>query len=218
MVKIDRCPVEPPSLSLERKKAYGSYNEPDVVRQLKEDSYNKCYICELKGLTDPEVEHLYPHYNRRLLDRVFDWNNLFYVCPHCNKIKKQSKYNEKIIDCCAVDPEEFLNQVYEEGHVKVDSKIDGENAIKTAELIQECFEKRNTGIREAACQQRVELLADEMNALYKTLSNHKKYPECEKYTKGLRYSLSRESAFAGFKRDYVKKHILDYEDLGEFLA
>lgn len=24
-----------------------------------------------------------------LSDRVFDWNNLFYACPHCNNLKKE---------------------------------------------------------------------------------------------------------------------------------
>lgn len=34
---------------------------------------------------------------------------------------------------------------------------------------QNCFEKRNTGIREAACQHRIERLAEAINILYKTL-------------------------------------------------
>lgn len=76
MVKIDRNPVPPPSLAIEKQKANGSYNKSDVVRQLKEDSHDKCYICELKGLSDPEVEHLHPHHGRQIAERVFDWNNL----------------------------------------------------------------------------------------------------------------------------------------------
>ena len=89
MVKIDRNPIPPVSLAIEKQKAYGSYNKRDVIQQLKEDSHDKCYICELGGLSDSEVEHLRPHHNRTILDRVFDWNNLFYACQHCNNLKKE---------------------------------------------------------------------------------------------------------------------------------
>ena len=100
------------------------------------------------GLSDPEVEHLRPHHNRQLKDRVFDWNNLFYVCPHCNNLKKDVKYDDKIIDCCVTDPEIVLEQKYEKGHVCIHSLVHEECALMTADLIQNCFEKRNTGIRE----------------------------------------------------------------------
>ena len=218
MVKIDRNPTAPLSLAVEKQKANGVYNKADVIQQLKEDSNDKCYICELKGLSDPEVEHLKPHHGRKIAERVFDWNNLFYVCPHCNNLKKEAKYDDKIIDCCVDDPEKMLEQSYEKGHVIVHNIVDEESAIMTAELIQDCFEKRNTGIREAACQYRIDRLAESMSILYKTLANHKEHPEKERYIRSLRSSLSRKSAFAAFKRNYVRKHISDYPELEEFLV
>lgn len=218
MVKIDRTPTPPPSLAMEKQKANGIYNKADVIQQLKQDFHDKCYICELKGLSDPEVEHLRPHHGRKIADRVFDWNNLFYVCPHCNNLKKESKYDDKIIDCCVDDPEEMLEQNYENGHVNVHSIVNEESANMTAELIQDCFEKRNTGIREAACQHRIDHLAESMNVLYKTLDKHKEHPESERYIRSLRAALSRKSAFAAFKRNYVRKHIEDYPKLKDFLV
>lgn len=217
MIKVDRNPMPPPSLAAEAQKANGSYNKPDVIRQLKEDFHNKCYICELGELSDPEVKHLRPHHNRKIKERVFDWNNLFYACPHCNNLKKDAKYDDKIIDCCVTDPETVLKQRYEKGHVSVHSLSEEEKAVMTADLIQNCFEKRNTGIREAACQHRVDKLAESMNILYKTLEKHKKYPGAERYRRSLKSSLSRNSIFASFKRDYVRRHIEDYSDLEEFL-
>ena len=38
MVKIDRNPIPPVSLAIEKQKAHGIYNKPDVIQQLKEDS------------------------------------------------------------------------------------------------------------------------------------------------------------------------------------
>lgn len=217
MVKIDRTPTPPPSLAMEERKTNGVYNKTDVVQQLKKDFHDKCYICEVK-VSDPEVEHLRPHYGRKKIERVFDWNNLFYVCPHCNKMKKDAKYDDKIIDCCVEDPEDMLEQCYENGQVNVHSLVTVERAKMTARLIQDCFEKRNTGIREAACQYRIESLAKEMDILYKTLNKHKQYPKSERYLRSLRSSLSRKSEFAAFKRNYVRKHMVDYPDLAEFLA
>ena len=218
MVKIDRTPTPPPSLADEKQKVNGAYNRADVIQQLKQDFHGKCYICELGELSDPEVEHLKPHHGHRIAERVFDWNNLFYVCPHCNNLKKEAKYDDKIIDCCVVDPEEKLEQCYEKGHVKVHSIVDEECSTMTAELIQDCFEKRNTGIREAACQYRIDRLTESMNILYKTLENYKRYPESKRYLRSLKISLSRKSVFAAFKRNYVREHIKDYPKLKDFLV
>lgn len=111
----------------------------------------------------------------------------------------------------------IMEQSYEEGKVSVHSLVDEECVVMTAELIQASFEKRNTGIREAACQYRVDRLAESMNILYKTLEKHRKNPESQRYIKSLRSSLSRKSTFAAFKRNYVRKHIIDYPDLEDFL-
>lgn len=55
MVKVERSFPAPASLALESQKANGSYSMPDVVKQLKEDFHNKCYICELNELQDAQV-------------------------------------------------------------------------------------------------------------------------------------------------------------------
>lgn len=50
MVKVERSFPAPASLAVEAQKVKGSYSMPDVVKQLKEDFHNKCYICELSEL------------------------------------------------------------------------------------------------------------------------------------------------------------------------
>lgn len=116
----------------------GSYGKPDVVKQLKDDFHNKCYICEMKNLQDPEVEHLLPHKNGKYWDRKFDWNNLFWACGHCNKVKNQEKYDAGIIDCCKLDPEQMLFFGLAEDTVEADAKNgDDASAVLTAELVRE---------------------------------------------------------------------------------
>ena len=55
MVKVERTFPAPASLEMESKKKNGSYEKKDVIEQLKTDFHNKCYICEMKKLQDPEV-------------------------------------------------------------------------------------------------------------------------------------------------------------------
>ena len=215
MVKIDRTPTPPASLAKESQKACGSYTSEDVISQLKQDFHAKCYLCELKNLTDIQVEHLLPHYNRKIKERVFDWNNLFYSCPHCNNIKKSSIYDEKILDCCKVDPELLLDHIYQDGKVQVrahDPATQDEMILRTAELLENCFEKNNTGIRIIQCQERVNRLAETMNTLYKTLETLREKPESKRYLYTLRGMISREYKFAGFTRYYVRTHLKEFPE------
>ena len=93
MVKVERSLPAPASLAMEKEKTNGSYNGSDVVKRLMEDFNNKCYICEIYNLQDPQVEHLKPHFGGKYIDRKFDWNNLFWSCGHCNGVKNQRKYD-----------------------------------------------------------------------------------------------------------------------------
>ena len=219
MVKIERTPTAPKSLAVESQKANGSYREADVIAQLEKDFHNKCYICELKGLTDIQVEHLLPHHNRTIKERIFDWNNLFYSCPHCNSIKKEPKYDEKILDCCQVDPETLLNHIWLDNEVVVKPIGDqpDEKVLMTAELIQSCFTKSNTGIRTVQCAARYDRLAATMNTLYRTLDEFKKDRSSPKYLRALRAMLKREYKFAAFTRYYVRSHLEDYPELENYV-
>lgn len=220
MVRIERTPTPPQSLAEESKKAYGSYKKLDVIEQLKHDFHGKCYLCELSDLTDVEVEHLHPHHNRTITARVFDWDNLFYSCPHCNSVKNNRKYDDKILDCCKEDPELVLRHIYSLDAVKVQPIADDadEKVKMTAELIQNCFNQRNTGIRTVQAQERVDRLARTMNNLYLTLERYQKDKSSKKYAGALKAMLKREYKFAAFTRQYVRDHLNDYPELAELVS
>lgn len=142
MVKCDKSPVAPASLAVEKAKgASGSYRGADVVEQLKTDFHDKCYICELKGLQDPQIEHLRPHKGN--IDLKFDWNNLFWSCSHCNNVKNQRKYDGKIINCCQEDPEKHISCQYARNNVEITALDDEITSQMTAELINETFNLQN---------------------------------------------------------------------------
>lgn len=214
MVKVERTPTPPPSLAVEKSKANGSYNLPDVVEALKRDFHEKCYLCENNALQAPEVEHLNPHGGN--LDRKFEWQNLFLCCSHCNSVKNQAKYHDKILDCCDIDPETVLNQQIVNNHVSVTPLNSEEKSLMTAELITECFEKRNTGIRIYECQTLINELNSTMNTLYKTLAQYEK-SRLPRYLYALCGMLSRTYKFSGFTRTYVRSHLTEYPYLAEYV-
>ena len=215
MVKVERSSIAPASLEKEKLNKSNKYGEKDVIHQLKKDFNGKCYLCEIDKLQSAEVEHLKPHHGTDR-DLMFDWNNLFYCCSHCNSMKNKKEYEENIIDCCKTEPEKYISQNYKEGHVSVKPLNDTKEAEVTAKLIEECFEKRNTGIREIECDTRVEALQETMNTLHKTLQKYKENPN-KRYMGALRGMLNRGYKFAGFTRTYVREHIEDYPELEEYI-
>jgi uncharacterized protein (TIGR02646 family) len=96
MVKVNRTKTAPASLAIEKEKGTENYRERDVVFQLNKDFNGKCYLCEIDKLQSIHIEHLKPHHGKDR-DLMFDWNNLFLSCPHCNSVKNQKKYEEHII-------------------------------------------------------------------------------------------------------------------------
>lgn len=219
MVKIERTFPAPKSLEIEAKKKSGSYSEPDVVTQLKEDFHNKCYICGMADLQDPQVEHLLPHMNGKYPERKFDWNNLFWSCGHCNNVKNREEYSKGIVDCCKEDPEELMLFRLQEDCVQVESR-DGNNnkASITAQLIMDVFNMKNTGMREYKSKIRLEKLTVEMNKLYRYLEELEEHPDSVFYLKMLKALLSKKSSFAAFKRNYIRENQEKYQQFMNYIV
>jgi len=144
MVNYTKTQPAPTSLAREKVKKSGKYNEEDVLEQLKNDFHNKCYICEDKGPSSINVEHFQPHYNGKLLDLKFDWNNLFFACEHCNKTKGAKAIFNNILDC--TNPEhDVLNWVsckmklFPKEEVYVTAHYAGEIVDNTVELLKQVY-------------------------------------------------------------------------------
>lgn len=215
MVKCDKSPTVPASLAVEKAKGTsGSQRGEDVVRQLKTDFHDKCYICELKGLQDPQIEYLKPHKGN--IDLKFDWNNLFWSCSHCNSIKNQQKYDGNIINCCQEDPERHISCQYVNNEVDVNALDHEITSQITAELINETFNLQNTGMRVVAAAYRTKALRKEMNIFFNELQRY----ENNKIAINKRrvvVRLKRSAAFAAFKRSYIRNNE-KYAELQEYVA
>lgn len=218
MVKVERSFPAPASLEVEAKKPSGSYSEQDVVEQLKKDFHDKCYICEIKNLQDPQVEHRLPHKNGKYPDRKFDWNNLFWACGHCNNVKNQGKYDEGIIDCCREDPEAQIIFRLKNGSVDIIARNQEDSkAVLTASLVWEAFNKKNTGMRVLKSEMRFQELNKEMNVLYDNLEKIKTKPESKVVLRTLKALLRRESPFAAFKRNYIRENAEQFPQLLQYI-
>lgn len=218
MVKVERSFPAPDSLAEEARKADGKYDKPDVIERLKKDFHNKCYICEMKELQDPNVEHLLPHKNGKYPERKFDWENLFWSCSHCNGVKNNGKYDNGILDCCKDDPKKVLSFSLENDDVTITIlNADNELQKRTAQLVTEVFSLKNTGMRIYRSDQRLKLLQKEMNVLYKQLEKLHKKPESKVIMRMIESLLMRESAFAAFKRCYVREHANEYPELQKYV-
>ena len=215
MVKIERTPTPPPSLAIEKAKGTDNYRNDDVIQQLHQDFAGKCYLCEINELQSIQVEHLKPHKGTDR-DRMFNWNNLFYSCPHCNSIKNAKKYEENVLDCCSEEPERKIQQELLEHHVRVSPLDDSPEAKTTASLIQDCFEKQNTGIRVLESEARLRALQQTMDTLYHSLSAYLENPQ-GKNLRTVRGMLDRRYKFAGFTRTYVRQHIQEYPGLEAYV-
>ena len=218
MIRVTRTPVAPASLAIEKEKPNGSYREPDVVEQLISDFNGKCYLCEIKPVQDAVVEHLLPHHGGRDRDRMFDWNNLFFCCSHCNSVKNKQRYEKDVIDCCAVDPEGLISQLLIDGKPSVTALNALPEAENTACLIKECFESTNPelGIRTHQCQVRLDELKLTMSIFIKALDNYRNHKSKSAYF-ALCGMLERKHKFSGFTRTYIRAHQAEYPELFSLL-
>lgn len=166
---------------------------------MRKNFHNECYICEMDNLQDPQVEHLRPHFNGKNIDLKFDWNNLFWSCGHCNSVKNQRKYDEHVIDCCALDPEVKIYFRLCDGNTNVQAvDPEDEDAKMTAELVTEVFNKTNSGMRVYKSNMRFDELNREMNKLYTILEELSKNERSGFLLKQLQVLISAVYAFAKY--------------------
>ena len=147
MFSVERPSDFPKSLT----KSTKNYRAADVVEELQEIFFCKCYLCERKGFPDVNIEHRDPH----LKDEVkkYDWHNLFYACVRCNNIKGDTHIN--ILDCCqSIDVAQaielhcpIVNNNEHKVTVKIGNLPSSLEITSTIELLERCFNETNTALR-----------------------------------------------------------------------
>lgn len=198
-----------------------SYNTEHVNQALREVFHGKCYICENKEATSYQIEHLIPHRGDKKLK--YDWNNLFWVCAHCNNIKSD-KY-EPILNC-TTEPVEHLIAFRKTGYFGTDEKLEFSAVKDDNEAIRNTILLLNDAYYGTTPQKKMEARIIR-RTLRKDLSKFKEYvreyqeAENEEEKEDIEMLLKRElkdsSAFTAFKRWLIWDNEEKYRELEKFI-
>ena len=206
MVKIKKSPL-PDGVYIKSEK---DYQGGIVFQLLLDDCYHKCYICEHKPIP-PEVEHILTHKGDKNLQ--YDWNNLFYSCVYCNRVKNQPKFYGGIIDPTQTDPEDYI-EIHMEYDEYLREKIVIVNKVKDDDLIDTTVELLDLVYNNFSTDNKREASGNLRNAISKDITMFMIY--IEKYLKNpddtiayevIKEEISRKSEFAGFKRQIIRDKI-----------
>lgn len=196
------------------------YRSEKIISILQKDFYNKCYLCEEKNPTTINVEHFRSCKNNDYLK--YNWDNLFYACAHCNRIKG-SQYDH-IIDCTKNDPEKRIHIVFEsypEHYVEViDRSYNAENS-ETRELLDKIYNGAGTAISEFEARNLKGKISEEIKEFAECIEDYLNEKDIKLrmlYWKRIKKMLSRESSFAGFKRSIVRGSKELMQCFGELLV
>jgi len=98
MININKSYPAPPCLEKEKNKPKSKKYDCDGVKeQLVKDFFDKCYICEEKDVSKKIIEHFQSHHGGKNRNLMFDWDNLYLACGHCNEIK--GAHFDNILNC-----------------------------------------------------------------------------------------------------------------------
>ena len=211
MVNITKSQPAPACLALEKLKVSGDYKCGDVLERLKKDFYNKCYICENKGVSSINVEHFIAHKGNK--DLKFAWENLFWSCSHCNNVKLHLYDN--ILNC--TDPthlvEDFIKyemRPYPKEKVKITALKNEATVHKTVELLHKVYNGHTKLKVIESANIRAKLLneiRDFQSWLVEYFEDGINEADKEYAKRKIERHLNISSCFAAFKRWIVKDNV-----------
>lgn len=161
-------------------KSTKDYRAADVVEELQDIFFAKCYLCERKDFPDVNIEHRDPHSGDDT--KKYDWHNLFYTCVRCNGIKGDTHIN--ILDCCQIlDVSQAIELhcplVNNNAHpvtVTLGKLPDSLEISSTINLLERCFNETNTALREISRHSLIKEI-QRYQVQWSILKNKLLYPE-----------------------------------------
>lgn len=221
MINIIKSQPAPLCLSKEKEKQSGDYKCGDVLKRLKDDFHNKCYICEEKELSTLNVEHFRPHKGNK--DLKFDWNNLFLSCGHCNNLKSD-KY-DNILNCTdnsriIVDLLKFEIGGFPKSKVQVTALTPDPEVASTAELLNKIY-NGTTKLKIIESENITQKAMKEVNSLTEILLEYYKGKRENKNVdigwEKIKLKLSMNSPFTAFKIWVIKNEPIYFEEFKKLI-
>jgi len=221
MVYFPKSQPAPASLA-----ARTTWKDEDVMQQLQADFHNKCYICEAKEITSINVEHFKPH--KGDVNLMYDWNNLFFVCGHCNNTKVAKKEYDGILDCTnpAHKVTDWIRYIYDDtdfSKIKVViEELVSQNGVKPTVKLLEAVYNGNTINKKMESGNLRKLLSRQLDEFSKHLA--KFYlddpitgAEKQSAIDNIISHLQKDSAFSAFKIWIIRSKEKYMEDFGQYI-
>ena len=223
MINIIKSQPAPSCLAIEKTKASGDYNCGDVTQRLRADFHDKCYLCESKGLIPSNTDHFVAHQGN--INLKFDWNNLFWICGHCNNTKLNKYLN--LLNCTdstvkITDVIKFMAYGIPKEHLVITSVQDEPNfeTQQTVELLNLIY-KGSTKRKEMETENLRDNVTKEIVGFTEYLREFYEVglntDEKEAIKVRVRRKLSPESPFTAFKIWIIKSNPSLTRDFGHFL-
>jgi len=223
MIYFKKSQPAPNCLEEEKSKKSGKYDCGCVLERLKNDFKNKCYICESKAPTGINVEHFKSHQGD--VDLKFDWNNLFFVCTHCNNTKL-AQFDD-ILNCTDFNDDienalKYEIKLFPHEPVKIETLNNDARTETTKELLLAVFNGTTT-------KNKILESSNLRNELLKEMKNYQNYL-CEYYDdtldednknrvlRNIKSHLNSASAFTAFKRQVIKDNNMLSADFSCFIS
>lgn len=211
MIKINRS----------QNPTFSKYNEKTVIDSLKIDFFKKCYLCE-EVTRHFEVEHFFPQ--KYFPHLVNSYENLFYVCQKCNKIKPK-KVNtcsqNEILNCCEIDIEEIIKLKLHTKECRVEvsnvskrkSKILTLKIRNTINLLRRIYNGSNSNSN--SCEDLRDEIKNEIENFRKILYKYEKTKLKRVIEREIKSFISKESSYSTFKR-WIIRNNPKYRSLEKF--
>lgn len=211
MIKINR----------QQNPVFTTYKDKVVEDSLKEDFHKKCYICE-ESTRHFEVDHFYPQtFYTHLVD---NYENLFYICQKCNKIKPKiinTHSENEILDCCEIDPSEYIKLRLNTKECKVEvTQIKDEGAInskinETIKLLNRVYNGENSTSN--SCEDLKDDIKDKLEEFRKKLDKYEKTRLKQALLDEIKNEIDIQSSYVTFKRWIIRDNSELNKKFGQFI-
>ena len=184
------------------------YDIAGVRTQLADDFFEKCYICGFES-SSMRIEHFRPHQGKREL--MFDWNNLFYACEHCNALKSDGY--QGLLNCTkTIKIDDLIAFKYNPAkpvRQKVSINDIASKSPDTIELIQVVFSTNSTTNKRMGARTLERKLGIALRD-FQTMVEQYQSKQSSANEALLRHEVNNQSEFAAFKRWKVKQAPQNY--------
>ena len=192
------------------------YNDGHIVKLVKADFFDKCYLCEEKTPRHLEVEHFYPQ--AYYPEKIHDWNNLICICEKCNKIRPKiinTDKDDSVLNPCTDNVETLIELKYNPADYSI-SITSGKADIVVSNSIN-LLERIHNGINTASLSftDLRKLIATEIAELEDEIYNLYNYQLEKVFTKRIKERLTRQSAFFAIKKTFIQENNPELSDLIE---